>query len=86
MEEESLPDRKAVSSCRPTDRSASRGEIVLSTRYRGWRGAPFPWVYLAEEDLAKVARDAGYEVERLGRVERGEYLFALQAKPEGEGR
>jgi len=68
------------------DRSASRGEIVLSTRYRGWRGAPFPWVYLAEEDLAKVAREAGYEVERLGRVERGEYLFALHAKAEGEER
>ncbi|MEM9174836.1 MAG: methyltransferase domain-containing protein [Myxococcota bacterium] len=61
------------------DRSAARGEIVLSTRYRGWRGAPFPWVYLAEADLSEIARAAGYAVEPLGRVERGEYLLALTA-------
>lgn len=64
------------------DRSASRGEIVLSTRYRGWRGAPFPWLYLAEEDLTRIARKAGYSVERLGRVDRGEYLLALHASPD----
>lgn len=62
-----------------SDRSASRGEIVLSTRYRGWRGEPFPWIYLAEEDLSRIAREAGYDVEPLGRVERGEYLLALHA-------
>lgn len=61
------------------DRSATRGEIVLSTRYRGWRGAPFPWVYLAEGELSRIAREAGYAVEPLGRVERGEYLLALHA-------
>ena len=63
-----------------SDRSPSRGEIVLTTRYRGWRGEPFPWVYLAEDVLTSVARESGYEVEPLGRVERGEYLLALRAE------
>ena len=60
------------------DRSASRGEIVLSMRYRGWRGESFPWLYLAESDLAEISRGAGFEMETLGRVESGEYLVALQ--------
>jgi SAM-dependent methyltransferase len=60
------------------DNAASRGEIVLSTRYRGWRGEAFPWLYLAEEDLRKIARRAGYEMEVLARVEAGEYLAALR--------
>jgi len=68
------------------DRSPSRGEIVLSTRYRGWRGDPFPWVYVAEADLEAIAREAGYEVEALGRVERGEYLLALHAPRSESGR
>ncbi len=63
-----------------SDRSPSRGEIVLSTRYRGWQGEPFPWIYLAEEDLSGIARESGYEVEPLGRVERGEFLLALHAE------
>lgn len=63
-----------------SDRSPTRGEIVLSTRYRGWRGEPFPWIYLAEDALTGIAREAGYEVESLGRVDRGEYLLALHAK------
>ena len=60
------------------DTSPTRGEIVLSTRYRAWRGEPFPWVYLGESDLAAVAGRAGYEFETLGRVERGEYLAVLR--------
>jgi len=61
-----------------SDRSASRGEIVLSTRYRGWRGDPFPWIYLAEEDLKRIASAAGFEMETLGRVASGEYLAVLR--------
>jgi len=61
-----------------SDRSATRGEIVLSTRYRGLRGEPFPWVYLAEPDLAAVARETGFEVETLARVASGEYLVLLR--------
>lgn len=61
------------------DRSPNRGEIVLSTRYRGLRGEPFPWLYLAEADLAALSREAGFEVETLGRVVGGEYLVALHA-------
>jgi SAM-dependent methyltransferase len=64
------------------DRSPSRGEIVLSTRYRELRGEPFPWLYLAEDDLAAVARGAGFEVETLGRVASGEYLVALRMREE----
>ena len=60
------------------DKSPTRGEIVMSTRYHGWRGDPFPWVYLAEEDLAVSARNAGYAMEVLARVEGGEYLAALR--------
>ncbi len=60
------------------DRSPSRGEIVLSMRYRGWRGECFPWVYLAEADLADVAVGAGFEMETLGSVESGEYLAVLR--------
>lgn len=60
------------------DGAPSRGEIVLSTRYRGWRGECFPWVYLAEKDLADVAKGAGFEMETLGRVESGEYLAVLR--------
>ena len=59
------------------DRSPNRGEIVLSTRYRRLRGEPFPWLYLAEPDLADLAREAGFEVESLSRVAGGEYLVAL---------
>lgn len=60
------------------DSSPSRGEIVLSMRYRGWRGEYFPWVYLAEADLADVARCAGLEMKTLGSVDSGEYLATLQ--------
>ncbi len=66
------------------DRSPTRGEIVMSTRYRGWRGEPFPWLYLAEDDLALVARRAGFASETLGRVERGEYLARLVPASVGE--
>jgi SAM-dependent methyltransferase len=64
-----------------SDVSPTRGEIVLSTRYRGWRGAAFPWVYLAEADLDAVARTAGFEMETLGRIESGEYLAAMRRAP-----
>jgi SAM-dependent methyltransferase len=66
-----------------SDQSATRGEIVLSTRYRGWRGEPFPWLYLAEADLADVARRAGFDMETLGRIESGEYLVALRPRASG---
>jgi len=66
-----------------SDTSATRGEIVLSTRYRGWRGEPFAWLYVAEADLAELARRAGFEMETLGRIESGEYLAALRAPEEG---
>ena len=64
-----------------SDRSASRGEIVLSMRYRGWRGEPFPWLYVGESDLAEVAERAGYAMETLGRVgeeEGAEFLASLR--------
>jgi SAM-dependent methyltransferase len=67
------------------DRSPERGEIVLSTRYRGLMGAPFPWVYLAEEDLRTVAQAAGYAMERIGRVESGEYLVVLSRPGDASG-
>lgn len=60
-----------------SDRSPTRGEIVLATRYRRLRGEPFPWLYLAEADLAEVARGAGFALETLGRVGGGEYLVRL---------
>ena len=55
------------------DRAPSRGEIVLSMRYRGWRGACFPWVYLAESDLAEHRRrgQPGWLVHGLPRVRAG---------------
>ena len=59
------------------DRSPERGEIVLETRYRGWRGEAFPWLYVAESDLRGVADRAGYAMEVLARVPSGEYLAAL---------
>ena len=68
------------------DRSPTRGEIVLETRYRGLRGEPFPWVYMAEEDLAVVAREAGFELETLGRVASGEYLVLLRVRSGAEER
>lgn len=64
------------------DRSPERGEIVLETRYGRMRGEPFPWVYLAEEDLAEVAAGAGFVAETLARVESGEYLMALRRRSE----
>jgi len=64
------------------DDSPERGEIVLSTRYRGWRGAPFPWLYLGEQDLREVAGLAGFAMAVLGRVDSGEYLALLEgARP-----
>lgn len=69
-----------------TDRSPKRGEIVLSTRYRGLRGEPFPWLYLAEEDLALISREAGFELETLGHVSSGEYLVALRPRAGAEVR
>jgi len=61
-----------------SDATPNRGEIVLSTRYRGWRGEPFPWLYLSEADLRGVAERAGFEMETLGRVDSGEFLAALR--------
>lgn len=58
--------------------AARRGEIVLSTRYRGLRGEPFPWLYLAEPHLQRLAGEHGWAVETLGRVASGEYLVALR--------
>ena len=63
-----------------SDVSATRGEIVLSTRYRGWRGAPFPWLYLSEEDLTAVAESAGFETRTLGSVGSGEFLARLRVR------
>ena len=60
------------------DATASRGEIVLSMRYRGWRGEYFPWLYLAEGDLEDVAARAGLAMETLGSVKSGEYLSVLR--------
>ncbi|MFK7895568.1 MAG: class I SAM-dependent methyltransferase [Myxococcota bacterium] len=60
------------------DTSPSRGEIVLSTRYRGWRGEPFPWLYLSESDLRAVAEEAGFLTETLGSDSGGEFLVALR--------
>jgi len=60
------------------DDSAARGEIVLSTRYAGLQGEWFPWLYLAEADLAAVAAEAGLACRVLGRVAGGEYLAALR--------
>jgi SAM-dependent methyltransferase len=68
------------------DRSPTRGEIVLSTRYRRLRGEPFPWLYLAEADLAAIAGEAGFELETSGRVSSGEYLVALRPRAEVEAR
>lgn len=62
------------------DRSPARGEIVLSTRYRRLRGEPFPWLYLAEADLAAIAEEAGFALETSGRVSSGEYLVALRPR------
>jgi len=67
------------------DRSATRGEIVLSMRYRGLRGDPFPWLYLSDEDMATSVRNAGYEMEVLARVEGGEYLAVLRPRRQTEG-
>lgn len=61
-----------------TDASPSRGEIVLSTRYRGWQGEPFAWLYISEEDLGDVATNSGFEMEVLGRSPSGEFLCALR--------
>ena len=63
-----------------SDPSAQAGEIVLSTRYRGWRGAPFAWLYLGARDLEQVARRAGFTSEILGEVETGEFLAALRIR------
>lgn len=63
-----------------SDQSAARGEIVLATRYRGLRGEPFPWLYLAEADLAAVAEEAGFGLETLGRAVSGEYLVRMRAR------
>ena len=68
------------------DRSPQRGEIVLQTRYRNLRGEPFPWVYLAERDLAAVAQEAGFELETLGRAASGEYLVLLRVRSGAEER
>ena len=55
---------------------------MLATRYGRLRGEPFPWVYLAESDLAAVAQAAGYTIETLMRVDSGEYLVALHGAPD----
>lgn len=64
-----------------SDGSPESGEIVLSMRYRGMRGEPFPWLYLSEPHLREVAARAGYTAERLAAVDSGEYLLALSLSP-----
>lgn len=57
--------------------SAEAGEIVLSTRYRGWFGEPFPWLYLGSAHLVAVAQSAGYDAEILDQVDGNEFLARL---------
>ena len=71
-------ERVGVAPGAPMRIATRRGEIVLTTRYRGWRGEPFPWVYLAEADLREIAEAAGYGMQTLGRVASGEYLASLE--------
>ena len=59
------------------------GEIVLSTRYRGWMGEPFPWLYLGAGDLEQVAQRSGFVSEILGAVDTGEFLAALRIRSGG---
>jgi SAM-dependent methyltransferase len=62
------------------DDSPNAGEIVLSTRYRGHIGEPFPWLYLSAAHLEEIAANAGLETEILGTVETGEFLAALKRR------
>jgi SAM-dependent methyltransferase len=64
----------------PNDRSPEAGEIVLSTRYRGWMGESFPWLYLGARDLEQVAQRSGFVSEILGEVDTGEFLAALRVR------
>ena len=60
------------------DSRAEAGEIVLSTRYRGQMGEPFPWLYIGAEHLEDLAASVGLSTEILGRVDSGEFLAALR--------
>jgi len=64
------------------DASPRAGEIVLSTRYRGQFGAPFPWLYIGAEHLQEIASGAGLETEILETVDGGEFLAALRRNPD----
>jgi SAM-dependent methyltransferase len=64
------------------DDSARAGEIVLSTRYRGQFGEPFPWLYLSAAHLGEIATSAGLESSVLATVDGGEFLAALERKVE----
>lgn len=62
------------------DDSSHAGEIVLSTRYRGQFGEPFPWLYLGAGHLEEIAAGVGLETEILGTVDTGEFLVALRRR------
>ncbi len=64
------------------DASPRAGEIVLSTRYRGQFGEPFPWLYIGAEHLEEIASGAGLETEILETVDGGEFLAALRRNPD----
>jgi len=57
---------------------AEPGEVEVSFDYRNLRGRPFPWIYLAEQELAPIAESLGWRFEVLERQEPdGEYLARL---------
>lgn len=62
------------------DESVHAGEIVLSTRYRGWFGEPFPWLYVGREHLEEIANEAGLATDILATVGDGEFLAALHKR------
>lgn len=44
------------------------GESAVAFSHRGWRGAPFAWLYVGSEALAVVAAECGFSTRVLARL------------------
>lgn len=56
------------------------GEIVFQYAYGGCMGEPFPWLYLDQQTLIRIAREEGWVVQILFEDEHDQYLVRMEPR------
>lgn len=63
---------------RPTDRYY--GEVGYQYEYKGSLGEPFKWLYIAQQDLIKIAHEKNWVVQVLHEDEYDQYLVRMEPR------